>query len=159
MLQFSAICALTTIELPRDLVSLSVWLLAALVWPCTAVDGGVRNASKTLLDDCVAFARRHFQARAVKDLNRPSTVADKFGRLHRLRRKRRGFPIGAQYVRKEFVCVRGAIHLRPDRASLKAIGTSFPPSCAWNCMRRSAGLVKAAFPNNSRTDRARVRCF
>ena len=55
--------------------------------------------------DGVALARCLFEAGTIENLNLSPTIADKAGRLHRLRCKRHRFAIGTQHVRQELVRV------------------------------------------------------
>lgn len=97
--------------------------------------GAASGMRRNVLHDGVAFVRRLFQPRAVENLHGPPAVIDEAGALHRLRRKRHGFPVGAQDVREKLMSIwerftTGAIVHHQD-----ATGTSAPPSCAVNCMR------------------------
>ena len=65
--------------------------------------GRLQEGVETLPDDCVALARCLFEAVTVANLNCSPMIADKAGRVHRLRCKRHRFPIGTQHVRQELV--------------------------------------------------------
>ena len=65
--------------------------------------GRLQEGVETFPDDCVALARSLLEALTIKNLNRPPAIADKAGRLHRLRRKRHRLAIGTQDVGQEFV--------------------------------------------------------
>jgi len=77
--------------------------------------GGRRPEERveTLFHDRVAFARRLLQAGTIQYLNRSPTIADEARGLHRLRRKRHGFPIGAEYVREKFMRIRECFRSGP----------------------------------------------
>src|SRR5476649_2683167 len=68
---------------------------------------------EAFLHDRVTFARRLLQARTIQHLNRSPAIADEAPGLHRLRCKRHGFPVGAQYLREKFVSVRKSFALGP----------------------------------------------
>ena len=63
--------------------------------------------------DGVALARCLFEAGTIENLNCPPTIADKAGRLHRLRCKRHRFAVGTQHVRQELVGVRQGFAFGP----------------------------------------------